>query len=263
MARYAGPGSNAGKTVIPFAQFTSETAVLDNASTLNNSTAFFGHGAAAFAAFNSASTYTTGAKVKFAGADSEPHYYIATASTSAGESPATHPAKWKNVDELAITKGLGTIIKEDRDNDVITRVASTGAITKADGRNQALMVYRKLSEAQRNQANQVILYGSSDTIDLITDGFADDIQKYTSADGTITYLPKTDRKCMLKRASWMSGSGMLIATQKENLYMGTDLLSDVSQINTVQQVYNLDMGLTGVIGFQYADAEALAINDQD
>ncbi|MNR25729.1 hypothetical protein D3C85_1428950 [compost metagenome] len=61
----------------------------------------------------------------------------------------------------------------------------------------------------------------------------------------------------------MNGSGALVASPQSNLYIGTDLLSDLNTINTVPQVYHLDMGLTGVIGFQYADDEAVVMNDQN
>lgn len=257
--RPAGEGANAN--VIPFAQFTLETAVLHNASILNDQVVWNGLGTAAFANFNPASTYTSGAKIKFTGADNEPHYFIANTSTSAGESPASHPAKWDNKDELAITEGLGTKLKAGRTGGTIL-AASTGAITSTDGYKQAQMVYRKLSEALRNQVGVINLYAGSDTMDKIVDSFTD-IQKFTVADNNIVYVPGTDKKCRLVRASWMAGTGTLVASPKENLYMGTDLLSDLNDIRTIEQVYQLQMGLVGLIGFQYADADAVVMNDQN
>src|SRR5690606_979505 len=55
-SRPAGEGAN--NMTIPFAQFTNEAIVDENASILNNQTAFFGIGKAGFAAYNVATAYT-------------------------------------------------------------------------------------------------------------------------------------------------------------------------------------------------------------
>lgn len=257
--RPAGEGAKSNQ--IPFAQFTMETAIGENSAVINNQSVFFGFGKDAFADYVAANTYTSGAKVKFVVSD-EPHYYIANQAVGANETPVTHPAKWDNKDELAICEGLGTKLKAGRSGSTVKSVA-TGIITVDDGFEQALSVYRGLPEPLRNQAKDIFLYGSSDTWDKITDSFGNDIQKYTAADGSLTVLPRTDGKCKPKRASWMAGSGMLIASTKSNLYVGTDLLSDMNDMNIVQGVYRLDMGLTGLIGLEYADNEAICLNDQN
>lgn len=263
LAQYRGGGEGANNMNIPFAQFTMETVIGENSALLNNKTAFSGLGKAAFATFNPASTYTAGAPVKFATADGEIHYYICKTNTSAGESPTSAAAKWTLSDALAITEGLGTKIKAARTSGLITNVAATGAITSADAFDQALAVYRKLPTVVRDQASDVFLYGSSDLFDMVSDSFKNDIQKYTNADGEMVTLPRTNGKCKIKRASWMAGSGMFIASQKSNLYMGTDLLSDLNDIRTIPQVYKLDMGIKGLLGFEFADEQAIATNDQN
>lgn len=261
LAEFRPSGEGANANTIPFAQYTLETAILQNSSILNDQVVWNGLGKAAFAPFNAGTVYASGDKIVFAGTDGEPHYYIANAATTAGQSPTTHPAKWDNKDELAITEGLGTKLKAGRTGGSIL-AASTGVITNTDGYKQAVMVYRKLSEALRNQAKEICLFASNDTIDKISDSFTD-IQKFTNADKTVVYLPGTDGKCKLVRASWMAGSGTLVAAPKSNLYMGTDLLSDFNEISTIPHVYKLDMGLAGLIGFQYADADAVVLNDQN
>ncbi len=259
--RPAGEGANSN--TIPFAQYTIETALGENAAVLNNATAFNGLGKTVFVNFDAGAAYAVGNTVKFTGSDSEPHYYKAVAITTAGQSPTTHPEKWANVDELAICIGLGTHLKAARTAGTITNVASTGAITSVDGYKQALEVYRKLPEPVRMQAKDIYLYASSDNVDKIEDSFGDSISKYTNADSVLTVLPRTNGVCKIKRASWMSGSNMMIASPKSNLFMGTDLLSDMNDLRTIEQVYHLDMGLTGLIGFQFSDATAIALNDQN
>lgn len=262
LSRFMTPGSGVNQTKIPFAEFTVNTVIGENAAVLNNRTAFFGLGKSAFTAFNPASTYAVGNKVSLVVND-ETKYFNCLATTTAGESPVTTPAKWEDVTELAIAKGLGTIIKEDRTNNVIKRVASTGVITVDNAWKQAIDVYRKLPEALRSQSNEIFLYASNDIVDMIADSFKDDIRKYTNEDGVLAVLPRTDGKCKIKRATWMSGSNLMIATPKSNLNMGTDLLSDASNVNTIRQMYHLELGLTGLIGFQYADEDAIALNDQN
>lgn len=263
LAQFRGPGEGANNTTIPFAQFTMETFIDKNSTMLNNKTAFNGLGKAAFTTFNPASVYAVGDKIKFTPADGELHYYICKTITAAGESPTTHAAKWTLADALAITEGLGTKIKTARTDGLITNVSGTGVIDSTNGFDQALTVYRKLPEEIRDQANDIFMYGASDVFDKIVDSYKDDIKKYTDADGQVVVLPRTDGKCKIKRASWMAGSGMLIATQKSNLFMGTDLINDFNDIRTIPGVYKLDGGLKGLIGFQFADEQAIALNDQN
>jgi hypothetical protein len=263
LAQLRGAGEGANNLTVPYAQFTMETIIGENASSLNNQTAFNGLGKAAFAAFNPATVYAKGAPVKFAGLDGEPHYYVALAATTAGESPATTPAKWLLADALAITEGIGTKIKAARGSGLLKNVAATGKTNVDDAFGQALAVYRKLLQGLRDSRNDIFLYGAPDLFDMVADSFGDNIQKYTAADGTLTVLPRTDGKCKIKRASWMAGSEMFIASPKSNLFMGTDLLNDLNELRVVPQVYKLDMGLKGLIGFQFADEQAIATNDQN
>lgn len=255
-------GSNPNNKSIPFAEFTVETAVGTNAAQLNNKTAFFGLGKAAFTAYDAGTAYTVGAKIKFLFADGEPHYYVCKAVTTAGQTPLTHPAKWELSDALAIVEGLGTKIKAGRTGNTIKSV-STGATTKVDGFDQALAVYRGLAEEIKDNATDIYLYASGNTLEKVADSFKDDIAKYTDKDGTMIVLPRTDGICKIKKASWMNGSDMMIASPKSNLFMGTDLLSDFNTLKTIEQMYHLDMGITGVLGFQYADEQAISVNDQN
>ncbi|WP_316743407.1 hypothetical protein [Pedobacter antarcticus] len=262
LANYRGPGEGANNMTIPFAQFTLETAVGDNGAKLNNLTAFNGLGKAAFSAFDATKAYAVKAAVKFAGADGEPHYYVAKAATVAGESPLTAPQKWTLSDALAICEGLGTKLRAGRSAGLI-RTTSTGIITAEDAFEQALAVYRNLDDEVKDSATDIFLYASSNVVDKISDSFKNDIKKYTDADGKLVVLPRTDGVCKIKKATWMKGSNTMFASPKSNLFMGTDRLSDFNDLRTIEQVYNLEMGLKGLIGFQYADEQAISINDQN
>ncbi|HEY0177046.1 MAG TPA: hypothetical protein VGC08_11755 [Pedobacter sp.] len=263
LAEERGPGEGAKNMKIPFAQFTTETAIAQNSAQLNNKTAFYGVGKAAFSNFNAATAYAAGSRVKYAVGEGEPHYYTAKALTTAGETPVGTPLKWELSDAIAFVEGLGTKIKAARTSGKITSVSSTGAITTADAFEQALMVYRNLATEVKDNATDIFLYVASNVIDMISDSFKDDIKKYTDADGVLSVLPRTEGICKLKKATWMAGSNMMIATPKSNLYMGTDLLTDVNDLKTIEQMYHLDMSIKGVLGFEFADEQAISLNDQN
>lgn len=262
LASLRGSGEGANNQNIPFAQFTMEAVIDYNSSILNNQTAFYGLGKSAFAAYSAAATYAVGDAVKFT-VDNEVHYYTCKVATTAGDSPTSAAAKWALADALAITEGIGTKIKAARVAGKITNVVTTGALTSSNAYLKAIEVYRKLPEEVRNQAKNICLYASSDVVDLILDSYETDVRKFTKADDGSLILPRTGGNCKIVRASWMNGSKMVIATPKSNLYMGTDLLSDTNDLRLVPGVYKIDGGLKALIGFQFADEQAIAINDQN
>ncbi|MNY75268.1 hypothetical protein D3C86_2145020 [compost metagenome] len=61
----------------------------------------------------------------------------------------------------------------------------------------------------------------------------------------------------------MNGSRMAFSGPKENFEMGTDLLSDLNQVNIIPDVYNLKMGIAGVLGFNFQDPNEIVITDQN
>jgi len=91
----------------------------------------------------------------------------------------------------------------------------------------------------------------------------EDISKYTEKDGTLTHLPLTNKKCKLMPVSWITDSDMVSVTPNENFIAGTDLESDYRSIRTIQQMYHLDFGMTGVLGFGVQDPEVVSLNDRN
>jgi len=257
-------GENTLNNVIPFQQYTYDKVLQALAADVNDKAAFFGVGSAAFATFNPASTYSAGAKIKFT-VGAKTQYFTALASTSAGESPSTAPAKWQDSNALAVTIGLGTRIKTARDASVIpaANIASTGAITSSsDAYYQVKSVWRKLPDAVKAQGG--MLYMPISIKELLVDDFENKVGKYTEVDGSgRVFLSGTDKKAQIVPTTWQRGSQMVIATTKENLMMGTDLMSDMNIVNLIPDVYQIKMGISGVLGFNFQDPEILCINDQN
>lgn len=263
LSQFLTPGSSTTNNAIPFAQYTISQFLRQLAASLNDTSAFFGVGAGAFAAYNPATVYHAGDMVKYTPTGkTKAQYYVCLATTVAGQSPDTNAILWSKRNDLAICVGLGTKIKTARDAGQLN-VVSTGAITNASGAyDQAKAVFRALPDAVK--AAGVNEYMARGVYEFLQDDIQDKVGKYTETDESgIVYLANTERKCVLKPTTWQRGSQMIIATPKENLLMGTDLMSDANQINVIPDVYSIKMGLSGVIGFNFQDAEVMAINDQN
>lgn len=105
------------------------------------------------------------------------------------------------------------------------------------------------------------MYCSLNSHDALLDNIEEKVSKHTVLDLGITYLPKTNKKCMILPASWMGSSHQLNCTPKENLIYGTDAASDMNTIRVLPDVYTLKYAITGVLGFQYQDGDAISMND--
>lgn len=263
LAGFRGAGEGATNQNIPFAQYTNQAVIDQLAAQLNNTAAFFGLGKSAFTAYSDTKAYAVGEKISYKVKDGSIHYYTVKTATAAGDTPEGAAAKFTLADNLAIMEGLGTKMFADRTASVLKHVAATGAPTATDAFKQAISVFRTLPLHVRQNYNDVSLYAAPDVVDMIGDSFGDNIQKYTSADGKLSVLPRTDGRCKIVSASWMAGSKAMVVSPKQNLYLGTDLLSDLADINVVKDVYKIKYGMKGVIGSNYGDPDAIAISDQN
>lgn len=260
MASQVGAGSGASKKTIPFEQYVWAEVMKALGSEINDETAYFGLDLSALTVvpFDAGDTYAVGDFVTFG---SPTKWYKCIVITTAGQSPLTHPAKWTDVTAIVISKGLGTIIAEEITATNLS-VTATGAIT--DGAT-AKTAFKKLFRAQTAPYKKagVLIYCSYTDYEFLLDGLAENT-KYIKEDASATrlFLPETGRKCEIVPATWMNGSRRLICTPKENLLMGTDLLSDLNDISVIEDVYTLKTGIKFVIGWQIRDLAALKVGDQ-
>jgi hypothetical protein len=262
MANQRGPGENANNKTIPFAQFTWETIMMDMASQLNDAT-YIGVGKAAFTAGDGATAYNTGALKSFV-IDNEVRYFRANQAITAGQTPAVAPQKWDDWNAMAIFEGFGPKIAN-----LITLGAgaggldpvTTGIISSTSG------AYDQFKKLWRSQSVQIknsgaTIFCSYNDYEILTDDFENKISKFTETDNGITYLSTTNKKCIIKPVTWLTNSRRLICTKPENMIIGTDLLSDMNNIATEEHPYTIDAGITGVLGVQVRDPEALRVSDQ-
>lgn len=265
MSEVLSAGSGAGKKEIPFAPFVWAEVIKRVSQELNDETAGYGIGQADISAFNSGATYASGDVVSFG---TPTQYYQANAATTAGESPTSAAAKWDNVNAKAVAKGLLTHVQEAVDASDISEVAIGVIDNSTINAYEAQLELFRAHDVPFKRAGVTQLQSYVD-YELLLDDLRNTL-KYSMADvqsmmapGGGIYLPYTERKCIAKPASWIGTSRRIVSTMKENLIMGTDLLSDVNKIGTDEHIHTLDAAITFLLGFQIRDLGALRINDQE
>lgn len=259
LAEMRGKGEGANNMTIPFAQYVNETVLLELANEVNNDTLYHGVGKAAFAAYSALTVYVAGNKVTYT-QDGELRYFECVSTTVAGQNPDTHPAKWMWVGAKALTKGFGKIIADEIVAGNLTPEV-TGATTSSNAYENFTKVWRGMDERIKSQGG--VILSSYTNYEYLMDDYENKIKKNFEEVNGVTYLAKTDRKCIIQPWSPMAGSNRLIGTGFKNLVIGTDDLNDMNTIKTIENMYDLDMGITWVMGLQIRDLEALNINDQE
>lgn len=257
MSEVMRPGVNPDD--IPFAGYVWERVMAELAAEINDKTIYFGFNKATATAYSGAATYAPGNYITFTATDGITDYWKCLEATTAGQTPVTHPAKWQEVNAEAICEGFAAKIAAAIAGSDLAPV-STGAITSSDAYDQYTSVWRALPIPYKKRG--AILFSSWSNVDFLHDDFEDKVSKYTEKDnsGNI-YLAKTDKKCRLVRATWMTGSGRLICTPKENLLIGTDRISDMNKIITDVHLRTLDAGIDFALGTQIRDLAAMVVNN--
>lgn len=255
--------SNANKQAqIPFAQFTWQEYMKENAQEVLQMF-YHGVGKAAFANYNSGSTYAVGAKIAYSATVNgitETQYYVCVTATSAGENPVSHPAKWSWAGNLAITKGIGSRLAYAISNEGFNQVAATGALTTADAYDQFTEVFRLQNEIVKRSG--VLMYCSQNSYETLLDSIEQNSTKNYELINGIAFLPKTDQKAIIKPVNWLAGSNRILCTPANNLILGTDKTSDMNQLTVIPTHYKLETSLSFAIGTQIADLDVLTVNDQ-
>ncbi len=208
--------------------------------------------------FDSGATYASGDYVKFG---AELDIYKATASTTSGQSPTTHPSKWTKVNELVISDGPGTIIAAEISGSNLTPI-STGALTSSNALDKIELIYNGMTPAHRKLGGELSLSHANYRNYLLHERSVFGNQ----ATPDLANGPKTvygDPKWIIKPRTWMGTSGRVIATQKDNMVFGTNIESDMGKIaKSVETLHGSDHVIKWRQGFEISDLETFYCNDQ-
>jgi hypothetical protein len=262
MGQARGPGENPNNKNIPFAQYVWSTFLKSLAAGINDQSIYFGLGAAAFPAYNAGTIYHLGDKIAYVWTDGSTNYYTATGTTVAGNSPLTNPLLWSDSNLLAIFPGFGANIAALVTAGSLVPVVTGAIIAATDAYHMFKLLWRSQTIAVRKYG--AIIYCSYTDYDFLTDSYETQVTKFTETDilTGITYLATTERKCMIKPVTWMTGSRRLICTPRENMIIATDEVSDLNVIATEEHVYTLDVALSGVLGVAVRDPWMMRVSDQ-
>lgn len=247
---------------MPFGQWvwTQEFAKL--ASEINDNF-YFSRKGGTVSAFNPASVYAPGARVYF---NDIIYEMIAVADTTAGQSPATHSAKWADVDNKVITTGPDQLIKTAIATEGLL-TSTTGTFDDTDGYEYAHEIWGNIPERHKNRG--MVTYCSFDSAqDIATQqnklfGSGVSIAGVDVEEGKPFYLRNTNKRNLIKPVSWMVGSRRLITTIEGNLVIGLNQASDMQKVGkVVETLHGYRAIIKWMLGCQFRDLEVLYVNDQ-
>jgi len=274
----AGSSADKSQNDIPYAAFMWDLVIRQLSAEINDETAYKGFDNTTATVYNAGSTYSAGNIITYASTTNNPNnvldYWLCLATTTAGQNPDNTPAKWQYVSARAVAPGLESYILTEISGSNISPVA-TGAITGTAG--VAIAAFTKLFRAfsPAYKSNGIIISCSYTDYEFLIDDLLVTYSKYTRDDIKalpFIMLPNSNAKCIVKPASWLGQSRRLIAGpylpndpngRHMNLYMGTDLLSDLQKISIkTPELWNVNAGIKVRLGFQIQDVTAIKVGDQ-
>lgn len=265
-------GSGAREKKIPFAQFLWDQVIKSTQREVNDEVAYFGFDKSDATAYSGAATYNAGDYITYT-QNNVLHYFLCLSNTSAGESPDSAVAKWQKVTARAVVPGLKKVIEDEIIAGNLAEI-TIGVIDNATNyaHESILSMFRAADVSYKKSG--IITHCSYTDWELLLDDLKTQFQ-YTVTDisrimqNGMLPLPLTEGKCFVKPATWLGSSRRLIneplstiAGKGANLHIGTDLMSDLNQIATKENLWTLEAGIKAVLGFQIADLDAIWVNDQ-
>lgn len=209
--------------------------------------------------FDAAATYDAGDYVVFG---SNRLIYECLATTSAGQSPTTHPAKWQDVTALAVCDGIGTIIAAEITATNLTAVA-TGALSTSNALDKVEDMVKSMTAAMRKAGGTIFMsWGTYDKY-LTHEKSVFPYVANPALGNEQKYVYGSMNKWKIQPATWMGTSGRVIATVDGNLVMGTNQLEDGNKIGKlIPTLHGYDAIIKMITGYQIADLEYLVVNNQ-
>jgi hypothetical protein len=251
-----------GATQIPFAQWVWQKEMVKLSAEINDNS-YLAEYAGDAALFNAASVYTFSASVpvyvKFGPLRD---IYKLLSTTTAGQSPDTHPAKWQKINASAIATGIGTIIAKEIAASALTPI-TTGAITNTNALTKVEQMYNAMTVPHKNKGG--VIRVSPDVyrkyVEHERSVYGNTVSSPEFGDGK-KYVYGTGKKWELRECTWMGASQRIIMTQFENIAFGTNLVDMPGITKTVETLHGYDAVAKFLVGFEIADLENLYVNDQ-
>ncbi len=248
--------------VLPFAQWVWEQEFNKIAQEINDN--FYYNTHPDVVAYEAAATYADGAHIIF----KEIIYKnVSGGTTTAGESPDTAQAKWEDVDNKVLFDGPDAIIKDAIANDGLLTV-NTGTFDETTVYDYIKAMWGTVTEAHKNRG--MIAHVSYDTQQILAEnvntrfGSGQGIGGVDIEEGKPFILKHTGGRLMIMPHTWMKDSNRIIITEKDNLVLGLNQVSDKQKVGKiVHTLHGFNAIVKFILAFQIADLEKTYINDQD
>jgi hypothetical protein len=188
-------------------------------------------------------------------------------NTTAGQSPETHEAKWRDVDNEVICDGPDHIIEEELTSGGLL-VAGTGGSFDDDTAYDAFLdMWAVIPEAHKNRG--MVAHVSYDTqADLAINlnklfGSGVGIGNVDVEEGKSFKLKNTGGRLTIQPHTWMRDSSRIIMTLPGNPVLGMNQVGDANKVGKiVENLHGYEAIVKYMIGFQFRDTEVLYVNDQ-
>lgn len=256
-------GPNAKNLPSSFAPYFWDAQNKQSASEITRGS-FLGVDPDSISAYSAVATYSIGDRITFTKTSTVgEQYWEAVAATSAGESPSTDPAKWTNIDNRCLAKGIGTILKEEYSGLPATQKIAVGAHTSANMADHMKTMWRSLPDELKSGPGKWVIYCSISNgekyIDHVQDKYYTGV---TVEEAKMMTVRGSNGRCYVKPVEWMGSFNGLILTQEKNIVAGTDLAPDFTSIGKmIEDLHGYKTIQKAVLGFQIADLEIVYLDD--
>lgn len=254
-----------GKRQIPFAGIVMEQYRKALTHEFTNKASYWGLGPDAYPDYNAGTAYTQNSDsaglMKLANADGVVQYWRCIVTTTPGQTPTTHPAKWQLDNARAAVKGVNAILKSiiaESGSEIVPQ--TLGSLTSSNAFTRALSLYRTIPEQFKDM--EMELHISVATAEKIVDELST-INAYNikCLDDLPAYLPKTNGKLKIQIMDNMINSNRMIITVPENIIVGVNLDADMQDMFFVDTPKTIQASMWGTMGFVIRDPLALFCNE--
>lgn len=209
----------------------------------------------------SGDTYSVGDLVYF-----EEVIYKCVTDTSAGESPKSAAAKWKDADNQVICDGPDALIKKALSSEGLLTV-NTGTFDDTDAYEYVKEMWSTIPEEQKDKGMEAnVSFGVHEDISIRSNtlfGSGKGISGVDIEEGRPFAMKGTSGRLIIKPRTWMRGSRRVIITHPGNLIVGMNQISDANKVGKlVETLHGFRAIVKWMIGAQFRDIANLYVNDQ-
>lgn len=214
--------------------------------------------------FSPSATYAANALVYF---NEVIYKNISAGTTTAGESPISAAAKWKDVDNEVLLDGPHELITLALASQGLLVAGSGGAYGEDSAYAAFMDQWSVIPEAHKNKGMIAkVSFGTAQDLAINVNklfGSGAGIGNVDIEEGRPFKLKGTGGRLTIEPATWMKSSRRIIMTHRGNMVLGTNQAGDTNKVGeSVKTLHGYRAIIKWMMGFQFRDLETLYVNDQ-